>query len=158
VTTDGSRSHRESDIPAVIEIAGRSFRFGRFHDPVLPQGTAECAYRTWAENACRGKVADCVLVAGTGAVAGFTTIKFDPIAESTLRAKVATIGLVATSAQERGKGIARSLALAALEWCRQQDCKWIEVGTQMGNIAACRLYESAGYRVVSSTLTYRKLL
>ncbi len=154
----GCRPHRPSDLPALRQIAAASFTLGRFHDPALPPGTAAHAYRDWVENCCTGTMAECVLVAGDSDVAGFTTVNIDRLAERALRARIAVIGLVATSASHRGKGIARSLALATLQWCREQGCAWVEVGTQMGNIAACRLYEAAGYRMVAASLTFRKLL
>jgi hypothetical protein len=54
--------------------------------------------------------------------------------------------------------VARLLTIAALRWFRQARCQWVEVGTQLANIHASRVYQAAGFRLVRSSLTFRKLL
>jgi GNAT superfamily N-acetyltransferase len=146
------------DMPALREIARSSFVFDRFHgDPAIPANKADELHQRWIEDSCSG-TADAVLVAHAGRPVGFTTLKLDKLAEAACGVGIGNIALVATSADHRRKGIARSLTLAALDWFRKAGCSWVEVGTQMANVAASRVYQSVGFELVGSSLTFRRLL
>lgn len=145
------------DMPALREIARSSFVFDRFHsDPVIPRDKADKLHEHWIEDSCSG-TADAVLVAHAGRPVGFTTLKLDKLAEAACGVGIGTIVLLATSPDHRRKGVARSLTLAALDWFRQAGCSWVEVGTQMANVAASRVYQSVGFELVGSSLTFRRL-
>ena len=57
------------------------------------------------------------------------------------------IGLVAVDTQSRGQGIAAALLRMADVWFAEQGARQCEVVTQGENVAACRLYEKAGYHL-----------
>ncbi len=161
VALEGAENVRPAvpaDIPVLRYIAGTSFRVDRFHsDPAISQETADEVQRVWIENSCRG-MADAVLIAeADGKATGFTTLKVDRVAERTFGIKIGIIELVATSPNYRRRGQGRSLCLAALHWFRQAGCDWAEVGTQMGNIQAARLYQSVGFFSTATSLTLRRL-
>jgi ribosomal protein S18 acetylase RimI-like enzyme len=52
--------------------------------------------------------------------------------------------------------VAKALTYSALDWFRDQGVDIVEVGTQLRNIAASRLYESCGFRLVASSLSLRR--
>jgi dTDP-4-amino-4,6-dideoxy-D-galactose acyltransferase len=153
------RASEPQDIPALREIAGASFSIDRFHsDPVIGKDKADEVERAWVENSCQG-LADCVLVAEVdGEPAGFTTLKLDRMAESKLGTKVGVVVLVAISPRHRRRGLAKALSLSSLRWFRAAGCRWAEVGTQAANIDAARVYQAAGFRLTSTSLTLKQLL
>jgi dTDP-4-amino-4,6-dideoxy-D-galactose acyltransferase len=153
------RRAEAQDIPALREIAGSSFALDRFHsDPIIGKDKADDVQRAWVDNSCQG-FADCVLVAVLGGeIAGFTTLKLDRTAERELGIKVGLVDLVAISPRYRRRGLAHALSLSSLRWFRDAGCGWVEVGTQLANVHAARVYQSAGFRLTASSLTLRQLL
>jgi dTDP-4-amino-4,6-dideoxy-D-galactose acyltransferase len=146
------------DLPALQEIAASSFSADRFHsDPLIPKAKADELHRRWIENSCAG-FADCVLIAEESEPIGFTTLKIDRSCEANLGIRVGVVVLVATSVKHRHRGIASLLTQFALSWFSQAGCHWVEVGTQLANVQASRVYQWAGFKLVSSSLTFRKLL
>ncbi|MFQ5777057.1 MAG: GNAT family N-acetyltransferase [Terriglobia bacterium] len=149
---------RADDLPALREIARSSFSLDRFHaDPAIPQATCDEVHCRWLEDSCAAQ-AGCVLVARAGEPVGFTTLKVDKGAQAALGMSVGLIVLVATSARQRRKGVAGRLTAGAINWFRAAGCGWVEVGTQLANLKACRVYQSAGFNVVGSSFTFRRLL
>jgi GNAT superfamily N-acetyltransferase len=149
-----------ADLPQVLEIARTAYTCDRFHrDCALPAAVADRVNQTWVRNSCLGVGADAVLVAGgAGEVQGFVTCKVDPDSGPILGVSLGTIGMVATSVRARRRGLARALTEAALEWFESRGVGIVEVGTQLANVPAARLYESCGFRQVRSALTLRRLL
>jgi dTDP-4-amino-4,6-dideoxy-D-galactose acyltransferase len=139
-------------LEGILAIARTAYRFDRFHaDPSLPGGAADRLHETWMRNSCLHGGADAVFVATIeGRVASYVTVKMDGL--------LATIVLVATAEWARGKGMARAATFGALEWCRKQGVAAVQVGTQLRNVAASRLYEDCGFRFIGGSLTLRKLL
>jgi len=148
-----TRLFQEQDLPQILQIAGSSYSHDRFHaDETLDSETADRIHREWLRNSCNGTMADAVIVAVRGdLVLGYVTCKLDREALS------GSIEMVATTSGERGRGVAMSCTLAALDWFRSQNTQVVEVGTQLRNIAASRLYEKCGFRLVSNSLTLRKV-
>lgn len=150
---------REAEIADVGSIAAESFTVDRFHsDPTVAKAVADELHRQWAINCCHDH-ADAVLVArNEGNVVGFIALRIDRLAESVLGARTGTIILVATSVSARRMGVATSLSRAALQWFTAQGCVYAEVGTQLANLRAARLYQSAGFRLAQASVTLRLLL
>jgi len=148
------RSFRAIDRPEVVAIARSSFVDDRFHaDVALPPGVADRVHEAWIDNCCRGRMADVVWIAeDADAVRGFITCKLDS------ERRIGTIGLVATDIVARRRGVARALTAQALRWFHQEGAMSVQVGTQLTNLAAARLYQSFGFRPVSVSLTFRRLL
>jgi GNAT superfamily N-acetyltransferase len=154
------RLYEPQDFQQILAIARASYVFDRFHaDAHIPREIADSVNQRWVENCCLGTMADAVLVALDGETpVGYVTCKVDHEAAGWLRLLFGTIGMVATDPTWRGRGIARAATYAALDWFAQQGVKVVEVGTQLSNIPAGRLYEQCGFRLMATTLTFRKLL
>jgi ribosomal protein S18 acetylase RimI-like enzyme len=154
------RKYRRSDLSSILQIARTSYSCDRFHaDAALPRGTADRVNEAWVRNCCSGGAADIVLVAeDEEQVLGFAASQVDSNASSDLGLPLGTIVLVATSQQARRRGIARDLTRASLAWFAERGAAMVEVGTQLTNVPAARLYESCGFRQAGCTLTFRKLL
>ncbi|MFN7933631.1 MAG: GNAT family N-acetyltransferase [Bryobacteraceae bacterium] len=144
----------------VLAIAKSAYRFDRFHaDPALPAGAADQLHEDWLKNSCRGQAADFVMVATREEeVLSFVTVKYDSALRARNGGRLATIVLVATAAAGRGQGIAKATTLAVLSRLRKDGAAAVQVGTQLSNIPAGRLYESCGFRLAGSTLTFRTLI
>jgi ribosomal protein S18 acetylase RimI-like enzyme len=154
------RLFRDEDLEQVLTIARSSYIFDRFHaDSAISPETADAVNEAWVRDSCAGKAAEAVLVAAQGdTVLGYVSCKIDGQTEPALGVLLGTIVMVATSQQARARGVARATTFAALEWFAAQGVGIVEVGTQLRNIPAGRLYESCGFRLVRSSLTLRKLL
>lgn len=155
-----ARQLEPADIDEACAIARSAYRYDRFHsDPVIDPHRADALHESWVRNSCLGKAADGVVVAvDCGHVAGFVTCKIDHAAREHTGSAIGTIVLIATSSESRGKGIGLAVTIEALNWFREQGAGFVEVGTQITNVAAARLYEKAGFRYLGATLTYRRLL
>lgn len=152
------RLSRPEDIEQTKAIARSSYTYDRFHsDPHIPKAVADELYAVWLENSCLGVAADGVIVAAEGnRILGFVTCKIDCQTTEYLDLTIGTIALVATVADARGRGVAQATTYAALDWFREQGVDIVEVGTQLRNIPASRLYEACGFRLVASSLSLRK--
>jgi dTDP-4-amino-4,6-dideoxy-D-galactose acyltransferase len=150
----GTRLFEPGDLPEVLEIGRTAFCFDRFHaDSALPPAVADRVNENWTRNCCLGIAADAVVVAQEeGRVASYVTCRADP------QAGYGIIVLVATAEWARGRGAARRASTAALHWFAERDLEAVEVGTQFRNIPAARLYESLGFRLTRTSLTFRKVL
>jgi ribosomal protein S18 acetylase RimI-like enzyme len=150
----GTRLFEPGDLLDILEIGRTAFTFDRFHaDPALPPVVADRVNETWTRNCCLGIAADAVVVAQEeGRVASFVTCRADR------QARYGIIILVATAVWARGRGAARRASLAALHWFAARGLEAVEVGTQLRNIPAARLYESLGFRLTRTSLTFRKVL
>jgi RimJ/RimL family protein N-acetyltransferase len=154
VPPPGTRLFELKDLPDVLKIGRTAFVFDRFHsDPALAPAVADRVNESWTRNCCLGTAADAVLVAEeAGHVATFVACRVDR------QAGHGIIILVATAEWARGRGAARRTSLAALHWFAGQGLHTVEVGTQLRNVPAARLYESLGFRLIRTSLTFRKIL
>src|SRR5262249_41959930 len=139
----GTRLFQPGDLPEVLEIGRTAFSFARFHaDPALSPAVADQVNETWTRNCCLGTAADAVVVAEEeGRIASYVTCKADQ------NTRTGTIILVATAAWARRRGAAYRASSAALQWFATQGLETAEVGTQLRNIPAARVYESLGFRL-----------
>lgn len=152
------RLFQPQDIEQIKDIARSSYMYDRFHsDSLIPKAVADELHAVWLENSCLGKAADAVVVAvDKGRILGFATCKIDRQTTQHLGLTIGTIVLVATAADVRRQGIAKAVTYGALEWFRSQGVDIVEVGTQLRNIPASRLYESCGFQLIASSLSLRK--
>ena len=91
-------------------------------------------------------------------VLGYVTCRIDRETSQALGIRFASILMVATRQQARRRGVAQACTSAALDWFRANDVDVVEVGTQLSNIPAARLYEKNGFRMAASSFTLRKIL
>ncbi|MGD0497265.1 MAG: GNAT family N-acetyltransferase [Bryobacteraceae bacterium] len=154
------RLYEPRDLGRILAIARSSYVFDRFHmDASLPREAADSVNERWVENACLGTAADAVVVALDGEVpVGYVTCTVDKEAGERLGILFGTVGMVATDPMLRGRGVARAATYGALGWFASQGVRVVEVGTQIANIPAGRLYEECEFRLVANSLTFRKTL
>ncbi|XYJ09487.1 GNAT family N-acetyltransferase [Telluria sp. B2] len=55
----------------------------------------------------------------------------------------------------RGRGVAQGLLDAALGWTRERGARFVELDVTLGNSAAARLYQRAGFRAVNAPVPMR---
>lgn len=154
------RPYEESDLPQVLRIARSAYVHDRFHaDTALDEDKADRINETWVCNSCLGKMADAVIIASAGdTVLGYVTCRIDKEATDVLGIGCGEIGMVATAARARHAGIASAATMGALDWFAAQGVRAVEVGTQLRNIPAARLYERCGFRLAAVSLTWRKIV
>ncbi len=63
---------------------------------------------------------------------------------------------IATRASFRSKGVATALLNAAHEYCKSENCRFIELEVNSENAAAISLYEKSGYKTVRVRKNYYK--
>ena len=142
------------------DLARESYIHDRFHsDPAISAARANELHSVWLRNSCEGHAADAVILAeDEEGLLGYVTCKLQRDTQVHLGTLIGTIVLVATAERARKQGVARAATLAALDWFREQGTGIVEVGTQLRNIPASRLYESCGFRLVGSSISLRKVL
>jgi GNAT superfamily N-acetyltransferase len=147
-----------ADRDILVEMARATFLYDRFHsDPFIALDVADELHGVWLENSVNGTAADAVILAenDTGPL-GFVTCKLQHSTKSGLGKLLGTIVLVGTAKEARGKGVARQMSSFALAWFKQQGVDMVEVGTQLRNIPAARLYQRCGFRLVNSSISLSK--
>ncbi len=154
------RPFEMQDLEQVLAVARSSYRYDRFHaDPALATETADAVNEAWLRNSCLGTAADAVLLARAGSeVLGYVTCKIDREAKPKLGVSFGSIVMVATAEHARRRGVARAATYGALDWFHRNGVQIVEVGTQLSNIPAGRLYEECGFRLIGVSLTFRRLL
>ncbi len=55
----------------------------------------------------------------------------------------------------RGRGVAQRLLDTALAWTRERGARFVELDVTLGNSAAARLYQRAGFRAVNAPAPMR---
>jgi len=136
--------------PELIELgiaAGQWSRFGA--DPRIPREKFRSLYEIWMQRSLARELSDMVLVVqepGLPCPLGMITIS--------VKQDKGQIGLISVSEQQRGRGIGRILMDAADQWMIDHGAHSAQVVTQLHNVAACRLYEQAGYKVESIEYYY----
>jgi GNAT superfamily N-acetyltransferase len=150
------RGHAPGDATRVAEIARRVYRYDRLHvDPALETARVADAYAAWGANSCRG-LADHVVVAEVdGVVAGFFTLRVDPD-QARLGVRLAKVWLVGLDEAFQGRGLGPRLMAAAEAWAFDEaEADVIEVGTQLANHPALRLYGRRGFLPANSVFAHR---
>jgi len=128
----------------LYDIVLESGIFSRFRlDPKIPPGSYDRMYRIWLDNSVSRKIADVLLVSKdeAGAINGMVTLAN--------RTETAVIGLIATHADARGKGVGSHLMKAAEQYALQKGKTQLTVATQKANEPACRFYSKAGYQIAN---------
>lgn len=146
------RPARETDLPALEDIAGASHHDTRFYfDARFARDTVDSLYRTWirqSSNNPHGTVL--VLAEQDETPLGYLSC------ERTPGQTTGQIGLVGVDARARGKGGGTALVQAALRWFHMQGIEVVTVVTQGRNLHAQRLYQKAGFVTQSLYLWYHR--
>ncbi len=148
-----TRPVKESDVPAIINIAKTSFTDTRFYfDSRFPREKCQLLYEVWTQKSCNrsltGDGVNVLVATINGTIAGFITCETDR------PAGMGSIGLIGVAPSHRGKGMGGSLVAAALSWFSAQQVERTRVVTQARNLAAQRLYQHAGFVTTDVKLYY----
>jgi len=137
--------------PQLIELSIASGEYSRFRiDARFPRRAFEDLYRLWIERSVRHELADVVLVAR---MAGRREPLLGMITVS-VKDAIGSIGLVAVTAESRGRGIGTRLIDAAHTEMLKRGAKSASVVTQAINEPACRSYRRAGYKLTTTERIY----
>jgi ribosomal protein S18 acetylase RimI-like enzyme len=149
------RLAEDSDAQSLAELVRGAFRNDRFHrDPEIPTEKADDLYMEWARNSCRGQAAEAtILIEREGAIVAFSTCSLVKDSANDLGTQLGVIGLV--GAFREGEGFGRQATQAALAWFCENGAEVVEVGTQMDNHRAIKLYHGCGFEFASAHLTLR---
>ena len=142
-----SRFSEPDDADGVESIASTELRENRFfRDPEIDTDQAKRLKGAWARNFFSGRRGDWMVVAQVqDQLAGFLQL---------LKGKsgVLVIDQIAVDTLFQRQGLARDMIAYAEKHCAAES--GIQVGTQLGNTASIRLYESLGFRYVSADYIY----
>ncbi len=130
-------------------LALESGTYSRFNvDPNFTNHEFEKLYLKWIADSIEKKVADHVIVykQDPDKCRGFVTLKF--------KEHFSEIGLIAVDKLSRGKGVGLGLLKYVNNLTRQKGLKKIVVSTQFENEPAMKLYEKAGYKIISKKYIY----
>ncbi|MGI0467267.1 dTDP-4-amino-4,6-dideoxy-D-galactose acyltransferase [Serratia marcescens] len=135
----------EADIPALRSAAAQVFAASRFRAPWYQPDDSGRFYALWIEKAVLGTFDHQCLLAldEQGHPEGFVSLR-------NLGERETRIGLLAAFPGASGRGIGSRLMAAAIAESRRQGMQHLRVATQIGNIAALRLYQRQG-AVIEST-------
>lgn len=127
---------------AVLQSLARSRFVGTrfFADPGFPSERSAELYVEWLSRALRG--ADGLAALMTNDASGFV------VCDAKADSRTGTIGLIAVASDATGRGIGRTLVAGAGALFAGASLARATVVTQAHNVAALRLYDSQGYRIV----------
>jgi len=150
------RCYKRSDLPYLERIASEVFIYDRFHsDNFLPKDKSDYLHKLWIKNICLSNHDDIFVAVKNNKPVGFLSLTEDFILKKVSGLRVFSITLVAVALNYQNRGIGRVLICHALDNIKDK-ADICEVGTQINNIPACRTYESLGFKVFSSNLTFRR--
>src|SRR5262245_58402494 len=137
------------DHPQIEEIAGHTFRHGRYHaDPRFPLDVADRRYRHWIRSACAStNPADRVYVVGKpGNVKGFFQLR---LAEDR-----AEVGIMGVTESAKGSPAAFDLMTGMQLDLKALGIRWITAKISAGNPRVINLVAHFGYRFRNSQATF----
>ena len=130
----------------VVRLAGKSFRFSRFHqDSQIPGDIADRTRSEWVRGYFRGTRGNDMVIALDGEkVTGFLLLVHND--------SVLTIDFIAVDKGYRGRGIAGDM----IKYAEAGGGRFsvISTGTQITNLPSLRLYEGMGFRIAASQYTF----
>jgi len=141
---------KPSDEESTVRLAEASYVYSRFHsDPLISDSDANRIYAEWTRNYFKGERGDKLLLAKQGdEVVGYLLLIRSEVRNAWI------IDLIAVSPDLQKGGIAEKLCRISERL--YTDCDYREVGTQLKNIPAIRLYEKLGYRIIQAAHTFHK--
>lgn len=133
-------------IEEIYELAYESGKFSRFFlDNNFKIEKFKELYQKWVDNSISKLFADDLFVyQEDNKTIGFVTYK--------IKNEVATIGLIAVSQNQQGKGIGGKLLNYLENFLFKSNVNSLSIPTQKNNIAACNFYKKQGYSVNEKTI------
>ncbi len=152
--------YRAGDEVRMGEIAARAFvRFARHGiDYTLPRDRVDEYYSDevldYTRRCADGEKDLQVLVARReGQVVGHIIVGIDRQQSQEFQRRWGVVRSLAVDLDCHHRGIGTRLLAAGMDWFRDQRCEYVEVDTDQNNIAAIRMYEAAGFRVIYCGMT-----
>jgi dTDP-4-amino-4,6-dideoxy-D-galactose acyltransferase len=127
-------------------LAYESGKFSRYNlDSNFTEFQFQLLYQKWIDNSINKTFADKIFfIKDNEVVQGFVTIKKNE--------KQATIGLIAVSENNQGKGFGSVLIQTAEEYCISQNIFNLLIPTQKENLPATNFYSKLGYSILNQTI------
>jgi len=133
----------------LVDITRSAYIYSHYYtDTLIHFEKAEKIYIEWIKNSLRGYANKILVAKQNKHIVGYITCKVIPIGKS----RYGLIDLIAVRKSYQQKDIGLHLILSALKWFSNH-VRTVYVTTQAQNIAAIRLYEKTGFRIVSSEAT-----
>jgi GNAT superfamily N-acetyltransferase len=139
---------RHEHFDALIDIAGRCFRYSRFHlDPQISDEAANRVKSEWVRSYTEGRRGVELLAAvDRGQPLGFLAV----LADGPRR----IIDLVGVAPEAQGRRLGSALVSAFVE--RHRDAEELLVGTQAANVPSLRLYSRHGFTVSRAAFVFHR--
>ncbi len=133
-------------IEEIYELAYESGKFSRFFlDNNFNIEKFKELYKKWVDNSISKLFADDLFVyQEDNNTIGFVTYK--------IKNNIATIGLIAVSPNEQGKGIGGKLLNYLENFLIKSNINVLSIPTQENNITACKFYKKQGYNISDKTI------
>ncbi len=129
----------KDDLEELRSLVGEIFIYSRFfQDPKFRVLDVGGMYLAWLEELLASQAEIAVLK--TASLEGFITLE-------AVNQDVAKIGLLAVKQSARGRGAGVALVNWSIQQAIQKGFKSIQVGTQLMNLPAVRLYEKTGFQI-----------
>jgi GNAT superfamily N-acetyltransferase len=149
------RPYRPGDEMQIRAVAVGAFRDygGHYHaDERLDRRKCDEVYEDWAVNSCVSDgLADIVLVAEhAGSIASFVALRTNQVTDE------GEIRLFAVAPWAQRQGIARSLMLASMAWCRDQGRSSLLISTQIINYPMRKVWTRLGFEPVRAVYTFHR--
>lgn len=148
------RSFRPGEEEQIRIIAVEAFHNygGHYHaDERLDRKKCDAVYESWAIRSCFSReMAEAVLVAEqNNMIAGFTTLKLNQAGEGDIR-------LFAVAPWAQRQGIARSLMIGSMNWCREKGLSRTVISTQITNYAMRKVWTRLGFEPTRAFYTFHR--
>jgi ribosomal protein S18 acetylase RimI-like enzyme len=147
--------NNQSHIESLKFLAQQSFKNDRFHnDPLISNELADTIYYKWMENALNDSNQTIVIAIDehNQLPVGFVISTINNIANL----KIGIIVLIAVDENYRGLNIGLDMLNESMNFFKYQHVDVIQVGTQISNIPAQKLYTKMGFKPVYYSATLRK--
>jgi dTDP-4-amino-4,6-dideoxy-D-galactose acyltransferase len=123
--------------PKILDLAVQSGWCSRFRrDPRLRHKQPEL-YRLWVDKCLNNEHAAVLILRQAGLATAMVC--------ASVNGTCGKIQLIAVDEGYRGRGLGKQLMENVEAFFHKHNCSTVEVVTQLDNIAACKLYEHAGY-------------
>lgn len=141
---------RSADEEKLREITTSAYEHSHyFNDRNIPLEEAENVYLEWISNSVKG-FADYVIVARLkDEIVGYITLRKKKLDDT----KIGVIDLIAVDKNYRGQGIGKMLVIRGIEKIGDEIDN-LCASTQVSNMPALRLYQSLGFKPVTSEVTF----
>jgi dTDP-4-amino-4,6-dideoxy-D-galactose acyltransferase len=140
-----------ADIPSLVRIARLAHTDSRFFkDAGFSRERAANLYAEWIRRDFRENHIFTIAAPNDNEPTNYITCQLDTTS------RTGRIGLLAVSKRVQGRGIGRRLLVGALSWLSSRGCQHVQVATQGSNLAAQRLYQTAGFSIEEAVTTYHR--